>query len=101
ADLLGLRASNVDSAVLVDTHALAGGAGIFRFAQRVNGVEVFHARASVVVDGANRLVSIANGMTNATASGLAKNATFAKGPEAALAHAYATHAGVAIDERAV
>src|SRR5262249_10669268 len=102
ADLLGLPESVVGSAVMTDSHALAGGAGIYRFAQRVNGIEVFRSRASVVVDGSNRLVSIANALTSATPRGGAgKTPTFATGPEAALARASTRHAGTLVDEHAV
>jgi hypothetical protein len=101
ADMLGLTASIVDGAILTDSHALAGGAGIYRFAQRVNGIEVFRSRASVVVDGSNRLVSIASTLTAANGGRLGKTTVFANGPAAALSRAYAMHAGVTVDEKAV
>src|SRR6185295_12204004 len=77
----------------------AGGAGVFQFAERVGGIEVFRARASVVVDGQNRLVSIANSL--APSEGLAKATSFVIAGEGAIAAAYQAQSGVPLAASAV
>ncbi len=89
ASLLGLSKGVIGEAVLSDVHSLPGGAGVFRFTQRVNGVEVFGGRASVVLDGSRRLVSIANTLSPTDGKGRLGSATaFANAVETALSQAY-------------
>jgi hypothetical protein len=102
ADVLGLGESVLRSVVLSDAHELAGGAGVYRFVQRVNGIEVFGARASVVLDGSNHLVSIGSSlMPSSMSARLGRLVAFPTSAASALARAYARHAGAPIDESAV
>ena len=62
AKLLGLSEASVQDAVLSASHQIGGGASVVQFKQRVGGIDVFHARASVVVDASKNLVSIGSGL---------------------------------------
>ena len=101
ARMLGLSEAAVRGAVFKNWHAMTGGAGVAQFEQRVNGVEVFRARASVLVDSANQLVSISNSMVGGGAPVSAKVNAFALSAEDALATAYTAHAGVPLSAHAV
>lgn len=90
ADVLGLGAAVARDATLQGVHPLAGGASIVQLGQRVGGVDVFRARASVVLDRTNHLVSI--GTTLHPAAGGAAPA-FARGGATALADAYVARFG--------
>jgi MYXO-CTERM domain-containing protein len=101
ARVLGLSENAVRGAVFKSWHAMTGGAGVAQFEQRVGGVEVFRARASVLVDAANQLVSITNSMAGGGAPVSVKVNPFALSAEAALAAAYTAHAGVPLSADAV
>ena len=101
ARMLGLSEAAVRGAVFKSWHTMAGGAGVALFEQRVNGVEVFRGRASVLVDSANQLVSITNSMVGGGAPVSAKVNAFALSAEDALALAYSAHAGVPLAAGAV
>ena len=101
ARVLGLSEAAVRGAVFKSWHAMTGGAGVALFEQRVGGVEVFRARASVLVDSANQLVSISNSMVGGGAPVSAKVNAFALSAEDALALAYSAHAGVPLSAGAV
>ncbi|HMI89219.1 MAG TPA: M36 family metallopeptidase [Polyangiaceae bacterium] len=101
ARMLGLSETAVRGAVFKSWHSMSGGAGVALFEQRVNGIEVFRARASVLVDAANQLVSISNSMAGSGAPVSAKVNAFALAAEDALAAAYTAHAGVPLSAQAV
>jgi len=101
ARMLGLSEAAVRSAGFKSWHAMSGGAGVAQFEQRVNGIEVFRARASVLVDSANQLVSISNSMVGGGAPVSVKVNAFALSAEQALAGAYTAHAGVPLAAEAV
>jgi MYXO-CTERM domain-containing protein len=93
ASVLGLNEAALQDAVMTASHELPSGAAIVQFKQRVKGVDVFHARASVVLDASKNLVSIGNGLAPATVTQRApKQLSFGSSPEAAVARAYATAA---------
>ena len=94
AAALGLSEAALRGAVFTGWHKLPGGAGLAQFEQRINDIEVFRARASVVVDAANQLVSIGNSFPASNIKVWNKSTTFKKTAEDALAAAYAVHAGV-------
>ncbi|HEX4352098.1 MAG TPA: hypothetical protein VHZ95_04275, partial [Polyangiales bacterium] len=50
AHLLGVNSAAMQDAPLQATHALAGGAQLLQFGQRAGGLEVFGARANVMLD---------------------------------------------------
>jgi hypothetical protein len=99
--VLGLSEAAVRGAVFKSWNAMSGGAGVAQFEQRVEGIEVFRARASVLVDSANQLVSISNSMVGGGAPVSAKVNAFALSAEDALAAAYTAHAGVPLSPQAV
>jgi len=102
AGLLGVEEAVVRDAVLDGSHALAGGAALFQFKQRLNGVEVFRARATVLLGASQELVSIANNFHAAlliTKSG--KLLPFGLSPEEAIADAYRAYAGLKLGSAAV
>jgi len=102
AKLLGLSEASVRDAVLAASHELSEGAGIVQFKQRVGGVEVFHSRASVVLDASKNLVSIGNGLLPIGAGLRApKQMAFRLPPESALARVYAARTGVDLPADAV
>jgi hypothetical protein len=101
ARLLGLSEHAVRGAVFKGWHAMTGGAGVAQFEQRVDGVEVFRARASVLVDSAQQVVSISNSLVGGGAPLSAKVNAFALSAEHALAAAYTAHAGVPLSAQAV
>jgi hypothetical protein len=106
ADTLQLNANVVRDAQLDDTHTLPGGAQVVRFKQRVDGIDVFRGRASVVLDAQKNLVSLASSLAPAWQSsdvtrGRAKTAKFRLSAEAAVAQAYSTLTGTKIDSTLV
>jgi MYXO-CTERM domain-containing protein len=102
ARLLGLSKSAISDAVLSDAHSIPGGGGVFRFTQRVDGVEVFGGRASVVLDGSRRLVSLANSLAPSDGkAGIGDPRVFATSAQTALARAYELFAGTPLDVSAV
>lgn len=102
ASLLGLNEAAVQDAVMTAAHDLADGAGIVQFKQRVKGIDVFHARASVVLDPAKNLVSIGNGLVPASLTQRApKQLSFGSSPEVAIGRAYASAARLELPADAV
>jgi hypothetical protein len=97
AEVLGVSREIVDAARLVTTNSMKSGASVVRFDQIVNGVTVYGARASVVLDASKNLVSLANTMTSLN---VLPSAKFALSAEAALAGAYTAHAGTPIGANA-
>jgi len=97
AALFGLHEAAVRDASVTATQPLAGGARVVQFAQIVDGLEVFHARATVVVDAAKNLVSASSTLHAAGGAAHAVKAmSFSVAPEAALANVYAVHFGVSL-----
>jgi hypothetical protein len=101
ARVLGLSETAVRGAVFKSWHQASTGAGVAEFEQRIEGVEVFRGRASVLVDASNQLVSISNSMAGGGAPVAVKVNAFALPPEAALAAAYTSHAGVPLSAESV
>jgi MYXO-CTERM domain-containing protein len=102
AGLLGLNENAVQDAIVSATHELMDGASIVQFKQRIAGIDVFQARASVVLDSSKNLISIGSGLAPAAATrGMAKNPSFALTPEQAVAQAYAAGARVELPDGAV
>ena len=102
ANLLGAREATVRDAALTSTHDVAGGGTIVQFEQRVNGIEVFRARTSVLLDADKNLVSISNGLApGSVIGGLGKSTSFKMPGEAAVANAYAARAGIKLGADAV
>lgn len=106
ASTLQLNEQAAREAVVEDTHALPGGAQVVRFKQRVDGVDVFRGRASVVLDADKNLVSLASNLAPAWQNGdgmreRAKAAKYKFSAEAAVAKAYSTLTGTPIDAAAV
>jgi hypothetical protein len=98
---LGLNDAALRGAVFKGWHRLPAGAGLAQFEQRIDNIEVFRARASVVVDSANQLVSIANTFPASNLKIWNKSTTFRNPAEDALASAYTVHAGVPLQGNAV
>ncbi|HWL88506.1 MAG TPA: M36 family metallopeptidase, partial [Polyangiaceae bacterium] len=102
SSLLGVHENTAKTSPVAATHTLANGASVVQFAQRLNDVEVFRARASVVLDADKNLVSIASSLhPDGTADNAAKSMKFAKTPEAALSLAYAEVFGASLSPGAV
>ncbi|WP_394837665.1 M36 family metallopeptidase [Pendulispora rubella] len=102
AALLGITEAAVYEISRVGLQKLAGGATIVQFAQRAGDMDVFHARASVVLDASKNLVSIgANLHPQAAQTHALKALDFPKSAESALADAYAGQFGVSISATAV
>jgi hypothetical protein len=102
AKVLGAGAASIREAAMTGTHTLAGGGTIVQFGQRVNGIEVFRSRASVLLDADKNLVSIANGLASTVSTGqLGKGSAFRHHAEAAVANAYAARAGIKLGAEAV
>jgi hypothetical protein len=93
AGSLGIDDKTAHGAIFKSWQSLPAGGGVAQFEQRVDNIEVFRARASVVVDGANQLVSIGNSFP-ATAKAWTKATSFKSSAESAIAAAYTAHAGV-------
>jgi MYXO-CTERM domain-containing protein len=98
---LGLSGAAVRGAVLKGLHTLPAGASLVQFEQRIGDVEVFRARASVVMDAANQLVSIANSFPASNIKAWNKSTNFKLSAEDALASAYTAHAGVPLRADAI
>ncbi|WP_394829735.1 M36 family metallopeptidase [Pendulispora albinea] len=99
AEMLGLNEPAVRAAVVTSTHALQGGGRIVQFEQRVDGVPVFHTRASVLLDANQNLVSLTSNLHPAAVG--TKAVAFPTTAESALAHVYAAHFGVALPPSAI
>src|SRR5260370_29068382 len=94
AELLGLTRAAVQGAVVTASHDLPGGGSIVQVKQRSRGIDVFQARASVVLDAAKNLVSLANALVpTGMAKDTPKELPFQLPPEVAVAQAYAAQAG--------
>ncbi|WP_394829734.1 M36 family metallopeptidase [Pendulispora albinea] len=100
---LGISESTVRSAVVANTHPIQGGNGasVVQFEQRVEGLEVFHSRASVVLDASKNLVSIGSNLGQAGAGAKLTKLTFALPAEKAMANIYSEHFGRTLDAGAV
>jgi len=102
APTLQLNTKTALDAQVEGTHALPGGAQVVRFKQRLDGIDVFRGRASVVIDAQKNLVSLASNLapawhsTDATRE-RAKTAKFKLSAEAAVAQAYSQLTGSKID----
>jgi hypothetical protein len=101
AAALGLNEAAVRGAVLTGVHSMPAGASVVQFEQRIGDVEVFRARASVIMDAANQLVSIGNSFPASNVKVWNKKTSFKLSAEEALASAYTTHAGVPLRASAV
>ena len=102
AALLGVTEAAIHEISRVGMQKLAGGATIVQFAQRVGDMDVFQARASVVLDASKNLVSIgANLYPRAAQTHALKALPFTKSAESVLADAYAGQFGVSISAAAV
>lgn len=106
APTLQLSAKAALAAQVEDSHPLPGGARVVRFKQRVDGIDVFHGRASVLLDANKNLVSLASNLAPAWQSNDATRAStkpvkYRLSAEAAVAHAYSTLTGTKIDSSLV
>lgn len=88
---LGLSESALDGLVLEHNHRLPSGGSIVRVAQRVHGVPVFQARASLVMDADQRVLAVGSQLTSAVSD--ADPSAFVLTPEAALAAFYTARSG--------
>ncbi|WP_394849509.1 M36 family metallopeptidase [Pendulispora brunnea] len=101
AEPLGLNENAVRGAAVTASHPIGGGASIVQFEQRIDGLEVFRARATVVVDATKNLVTLGS---NLSIAGSATNATkwnFRVSPEVAMARLYNEHFGQQLADGAV
>jgi hypothetical protein len=102
---LKLSEPTVRQATLDSTHELPGGARVVRFKQQVRGLDVFRARAQVILDKDKELVSLANNLAEAPQSddqaAPRKQDRFVLQPEAAIARAYQTVARTELEPSAV
>jgi hypothetical protein len=104
ASTLKLTPTTARDAQVEDSHKLPGGAEVVRFKQRVDGVDVFHGRASVVLDAQKNLVSLASSLEPAWQSGGSAKAgaqVFKLTAESAVAQAYSTLTSSKLDTAAV
>jgi len=100
AALLGLLPDVVEDAVVDGAQGLAGGAGLVQFSQRVAGVEVFRARATVMLDAKQNVTSIASSLAPAATRGRGLE-RFVLTAESALARAYGERAGQVVPSERV
>jgi len=100
ARVLGLTDAAVDLTQLTSAHALPAGASVLQFTQRAHGLEVFGARASVLLDANKHMVSLANHLSPA-ANAPGKRQHFASPVEQAAATAYSLQTGLALPAGAV
>ena len=91
-DELGLSAAEIEQVELQGEHVLPAGAAIYRFTQRIDGLPVFEARASVLMDGSKNLVSLANTLAPSWVID-ARSGSFEISAERALARAYVATGG--------
>ena len=104
AQPLGLNENAVRGAEVTARHAIGGGASIVQFEQRIDGLEVFRSRASVVVDATKNLVTLASNLSMAGSASNASNTSkwnFRLSSEAAMARLYNEHFGQQLAEGAV
>ncbi|WP_394839013.1 M36 family metallopeptidase [Pendulispora rubella] len=97
--LLGLSDAAVRDAVLTATQELPGGASLVQYTQQVDGVPVFRARASVLLDAGKNLVSLTSSLHPGAAG--TKAVAFPTTAESALANVYAAHFGRSLSSSAV
>ncbi len=100
ASALGFDAGVAKTAGLASEHAVPGGGNVVSFSQRIEGVELFRTRASVVLDASNHLVAI-SGTLRAPAFLSTTAKSFTLTPEQALARAYLDRFGLALPTSAV
>jgi MYXO-CTERM domain-containing protein len=93
AGVLGLSQMAVENATLKSADAIPGGGSVVQFEQEVAGIPVFQSRASVVLDAARNLVSLASTLHPAATSGLEKKIAFKVSAESALSAAYGDRVG--------
>ncbi|WP_394829459.1 M36 family metallopeptidase [Pendulispora albinea] len=98
AEALGLSEAAVREAPAEAAHPLANGAMVVQFGQRVNGIEVFHTRTSVVLDETKNLVSIASNLHSVHS---VKDMPFDRSAESALTTAYTAWFGATLPDGAV
>jgi len=102
AELLGLSEAVIRDISQTDFQKLRGGASVVQFAQRVNGIEVFRGRASVVLDASKNLVSIgANLHPLAAATHMVRAMVFPKSPESVVASMYSGNFGLSVQAGSV
>jgi hypothetical protein len=89
---LGLRADVVKNAQLRASQRLPAGAELVQFEQRAHDIEVFGARAAVLLDAHKNLVSLSSNLSP-VADGKLKPPRFGMPAEQALARAYAHKTG--------
>ncbi|WP_394849506.1 M36 family metallopeptidase [Pendulispora brunnea] len=99
AAVLGLNDAAVRDAVLTATQELPGGATLVQYTQQVDGVPVFHARASVLLGAGKNLVSLTSNLHPGAAG--KKAVAFPTTAESALANVYAAHFGRSLPSSAV
>ncbi|HSO35835.1 MAG TPA: M36 family metallopeptidase [Labilithrix sp.] len=100
ASLLGISAPLARGALLAGEQALPGGGTVVTFKQRLDGIDVFRTRASVILDGTNNLVAISGNLRPAALAG-SKVGRFTLTPEQALAKAYRDRFGATLPAGAV
>jgi large repetitive protein len=112
ADTLQVSKQAASDVLVEDSQALPGGAQVVRFKQRIDGIDVFRGRASVVLDAQKNLVSLASSLAPAwksksTSKSSSKEAKpvsasqFKLSPESAVARAYGTLTSTKLDAAAV
>jgi len=102
ASALGLSQTAAHDTPFVAAQPFSNGASVVQFGQRVDGIEVFRARASVVLDNTKNLVSIASNLqADGNDAHAAKGASFAITPETGLANVYAERFGRSLADGSV
>jgi MYXO-CTERM domain-containing protein len=105
ASSLGLGDGALRNASVSATHAIPGGGSVVQFKQYVGGLPVYRGSASVVLDAAKNLVSIAAnlhaGADGATFSASGRAGSFRMSAEQVLAGVYAAHSPTALPMGAV
>ncbi|WP_394839017.1 M36 family metallopeptidase [Pendulispora rubella] len=101
AEPLGLNENAVRGAAVTASHAIGGGASIVQFEQRIDGLEVFRSRATVVVDATKNLVSLGSNLNIAGSASKATKWNFRLSPEMAMNRLYNEHFGQQLPEGAV
>ncbi|WP_394839014.1 M36 family metallopeptidase [Pendulispora rubella] len=102
ASLFGLHEAAVRDASVSVSRPLPGGASMVQFAQSVNGIEVFHSRATVVVDAAKNLVSASSTLhPEGGATHAVKAMKFSISPEQSQSNVHVAHFGQAFASGAV
>ncbi|WP_394849508.1 M36 family metallopeptidase [Pendulispora brunnea] len=94
AEALGLNEDAVRGAAVTASHAVAGGASIVQFEQRIDGIEVFRSRATVLVDATKHLVSLGSNLSRAGSATNAAKWDFTLPAEAVMGSLYGEHFGL-------